>query len=175
MAAAHGVGGGLVGTIPLAAGPVAVAGDRLDVVEGPGIEVLAALPLIASALDHVEKVRDDTGLDEALAVRVEVNAPRVAGAVRERLENVPRGMVAPHAGVERHALGLRCVRLADLAVGEHAVAAVEPAVRPPDETVHRLVRVLIAPAVKHDFGWPVGMVITVRVGNGRIGYAEQHL
>src|SRR5439155_7098569 len=39
------------------------------------VEMLAALPLEASALNHVPQMRNHAGLDEALAVFVEVNAP----------------------------------------------------------------------------------------------------
>ena len=54
---------------------VAVVGDRLDVVVGVRVEVLARLALVAAALDDVEAVRDDAGLDERLAVVVEVERP----------------------------------------------------------------------------------------------------
>ena len=64
---------------------------------------------------------------------VEVEPPRVARAVGEDLEDVLRRMVAPDAGVDRRAVLVRRARLADAAVREDAVAAVEPAVRPPDE------------------------------------------
>ena len=75
------------------------------------------------------------------------------------------GMIAPDAGVERHALVVGRAGLADLRVREDAVAAVEPAVRSPGEGVQRLVRVLVAPAVEQDLRRAVGLVVAVRVGN----------
>ena len=61
------------------------------------------------------------------------------------------GMIAPDAGVERDALSLSGVPgLPTRECGEDAVAAVEPAVRPPGEGVERFVRVLVAPAVEQD-------------------------
>ena len=55
--------------------------------------------------------------------------------------------------------------LADARVREDAVAAVEPAVRSPDEAVERLVRIVLAPAVEQDLGRAVGTVVAVAVGN----------
>ena len=54
-------------------------------------------------------------------------------------------------------------RRADIAVGEDAVAAVEPAVGAPDETVECLVRVLVAPAIEEDLRRAVGLVVAVLV------------
>ena len=52
-------------------------------------------------------------VDEGLAVVVEVEPPRVAGAVGEDFEHVPRRMIAPDAGVDRGALVVRGAGLAD--------------------------------------------------------------
>ena len=73
-----------------------------------------------------------------------------------------RRVIAPDAGVERRALVVGRARLADVRVREHAVAAVEPAVRAPGERVERLVRVLVAPAVEQDLaaaGRPIVAVL----------------
>ena len=134
----------------LAAHPVHVIGDGLDVVVDVGVEVRAGLALVSRARDHVVQMRDDAGGRESLAVVVEVEAPRVAGAFGEDLEDVPGRMVAPDrrrsaAGARRQAPGL-----ADVRVREHAVRSVEPPVRAPRERVERLVRVLIAPAVEQN-------------------------
>ena len=106
-------------------------------------------------------MRDDAGFDEGLAVLVEVEAPGVAGAVGEDLEDVPGRMIAPDAGVDRHALVVRRARLADARMREDAVAAVEPAVRAPGEGVQRLVRVLVAPAVEQDLRRAGRLVLAV--------------
>ena len=81
-------------------------GDGLDVVVRVGIEVLARLPLVAPALDHVIEVRDDAGRDDHLAAGVEVDAPGVARAVGEDLEDVAGRVVAPDARVDRRAIGV---------------------------------------------------------------------
>ena len=125
-----------------------MVGDRLDVVEGVRIEVLAGLPLVAGARNHVIQVRDDAGGRERVAVVVEVEAPRIAGALGEDLEGLPGRVIAPDRAVELLTLGIRRSRLADVRVREDAVAAVEPAVGAPREGVERLVGVLIAPAVE---------------------------
>ena len=137
-----------VAVVPLVAGVVAVVGDGLDVVVGVGVEVLAGLPLVAGAGNDVKDVRDDAGGGEEVAILVVVEAPGVAGAVGKDFELVPDGVIAPDAGVERDALVGRRARLADFAVREDAVAAVEPAVGSPDEAVERFVRVFVAPAVE---------------------------
>src|SRR5947208_364587 len=116
--------------------------------------MLPRLALVAAALDDVEAVRDDAGLDERLAVLVEVEAPWIAGAVGEHLELVLGRMVTPDARVDRHAVLLGHSRLADLRVCEDTVAAVEPAVRAPGERVERFVRVLVAPAIQEDLRRP---------------------
>ena len=86
--AAAGAVGAAVAAVRVRAVPVQVVGDGLDVVVGVRVEVRARLPLIAAALDDVEGVRNDAGLDEGLAVVVEVEAPRIARAVGEDLEDV---------------------------------------------------------------------------------------
>ena len=159
--AAAGAVGAVVAAVRVGADVVAVVGDRLDVVVGVRVEVRARLPLVAAALDDVVAVRDDAGLDERLAVLVEVEAPGVARAVGEDLEVVPRRVIAPDAGVDRRAVLVRRAGLADLRVGEDAVAAVEPAVRAPGEGVQRLVRVLVAPAVEQDLRRAGGLVVAV--------------
>ena len=96
-------------------------------------------------------MRDDAGRVEELALRIVVEAPRVARALGEDLEGVARRVITPDAGVDLLALGVRRAGLADDRMSEHAVVAVEPAVGAPDETVERLVRVVEAPAVEqHD-------------------------
>ena len=91
-----------------------MVGDGLDVVEDVAVEVLARLPVVARALDDVEQVRDHTGSGEGLAVVVEVDAPRVAGAPGEHLEPVCGRVVAPDPRVELGAVGVRGAGLADL-------------------------------------------------------------
>ena len=100
VAAAGGVGAA-VAAVRVGAEVVPVVGDRLDVVVGVGIEMLARLPLVPAPLDHVIEMRDDAGRDDHLAAGVEVDAPGVAGAVGEDLEDVPGRVVAPDARVDR--------------------------------------------------------------------------
>ena len=66
-----------------------VVGDRLDVVIGVWIEMLACLALVPAALDHVIEMRDDARGDEHLPAGIEVDAPGVARAVCEDFEDVP--------------------------------------------------------------------------------------
>ena len=60
-----------------------------------GLKCLPAWRLYRRALHDVEQVLDDARGREGVAVVVEVEAPRVARAFGEHLEDVPRRMVAP--------------------------------------------------------------------------------
>ncbi|MEI9895161.1 MAG: hypothetical protein WDN28_15050 [Chthoniobacter sp.] len=82
------------------------------------------------ALDHVPEMRDDAALGNAVAVLIEIDAPRVARALGEELELMLDRMIAPHARVDARAGGILRAGLADVALREDAVAAVEPAVGP---------------------------------------------
>ena len=84
---------------------VPMVGDRLNVGVGVRIEVLARLPLVSGALNHVIQVRNDARRAERLAVVVEIDAPRIARAFGEDFELVPRRVIPPDARVDRHALG----------------------------------------------------------------------
>ena len=155
MAAADAVGafGNLRnrGLVDTAAGVVGVVGNRLDVVVGEGIEVLARLTLIAGAGQDMIKVRDDAGGIKELAAGIEIEAPRITRAFGEDLEDVAGRMETPDARVDLHALVVGRARLADDRVGEDAVVTIEPAVGAPDKAVERLMRVLKAPAIEqHD-------------------------
>src|SRR5207244_13602619 len=103
---------------------------------------------------------------EDVAVVVEVHAPRVAGAVREHFELLLLRVIPPDARVDGNALFVGRARLAAARVREHAVAAVQPAVRPPDARVERLVRVVVTPAVEDDLGRAVGLAVAVAVRDG---------
>ena len=113
MATSRGIRGLPVRLVPLAADPMPVAGDRLDVVERPRVEVLASLPLVAAALDHVVEMRDHAGRGEGIADLVEVDPPGITCALREHLELVPHRVIPPDAGVELHAIAIGRARLAD--------------------------------------------------------------
>ena len=71
-----------------------------DVAVDVGVEVLAALPVIDAAGDHVPEVRNDAGADQQLALGVVVDAPRIAEPVRHDLEHVVGRVIAPDAAVD---------------------------------------------------------------------------
>jgi hypothetical protein len=142
-----------------------MVGNRGDVRVRVLIEMLASLPVVASALNVVEQMRNYAGGRNQLTPVVEIDAPRIAGAPRKHLELMPRWMITPDRRVEGHTLAVRCARLAHARVSEHAVATVEPAVRSPGECVERFVCVLPAPAVEQDFRLAVGHIVPVAIGN----------
>ncbi len=125
-----------------------VVGNGRDVGERIGVEMLARLPLIAPALNHVETMRNHARLAEGLAIFVEVESPWIARPLGKNFEDVLGGMVAPDPGVEWLALCVRRTGLADPRMGKDAMAAVKPAVRPPRERIQRLVGILPGPAVE---------------------------
>ena len=77
-----------------------MVGDRLDVAVDVRVEVLAALAVVDAAGNHVPEVRDDARADEQLALGVVVDAPRIAEAVRDDLEDVLGRVIPPHAAVD---------------------------------------------------------------------------
>ena len=98
-------------------------------------------------------MRDHAGLNEGITELIEVQAPGIAGAVREDLKFVPGRVIAPNAGVDRRAILVRSAGLANATVGEHTMTAVQPAIRAPRERVERFVRVLMAPAIEENLGF----------------------
>src|SRR5690242_2290550 len=84
----------------LVAYPMNVVGNRFDIVIDVRIEMRPRLPVIAPALDHVKQVRNNTRLDDALAVLIKIYAPRITGAFRENLKSLPRRMIPPYSRVD---------------------------------------------------------------------------
>ena len=68
----------------------------------------------------------------------------------EDFKNVPGRVIAPDAGVDRDAVLIWRTWLADAGMGENTVAAVQPAIGSPGESVERFVGVLVAPAVEEN-------------------------
>ena len=110
----------------------------------------APLTFIACTLNDVIQMRNDARGEERLAEIVEVDAPRVACAMREHFESVPRWMVSPDGGINALAVFVRGSRLANSRMRKHAMTTIQPAVRPPNERVERLMCVLISPAIQQD-------------------------
>ena len=157
VAAAELRAAGDVRLIPLIARVVQMVGDGFDVVVGVRIEMRTRLSLVTSALDHVKQMWNHTRLDNALPVFVEVNAPRIARALGENLEDMFRRMITPDTGVDARPLAVRRSGFADVGMCEHTMTTVKPAVRSPLERVQRLVRILPAPAVEKDLRFACGL------------------
>src|SRR5665213_1763072 len=94
--------------------PVQMVGDRLDVIVNVRVVMLSALALVVRALDHVPEMRDHTGFDDALALVIEIHAPRIAGSLGKPLEDMADRMVSPHAAVDVNAILARRPRLANI-------------------------------------------------------------
>src|SRR6516225_2860516 len=143
------------GTVGSVVTPMGRGADIVDMVRNGGdvrirerIEMVSGLSVVACTLDDVERMRNDAGLTKSLAVIVEVQTPRIAGAMGEHFENMLRGMIAPNAGIDRCPLRIGRSWFAHTRVREHAVAAVQPAVRSPGEGIQCLVSVLPGPTIQ---------------------------
>src|SRR5438552_10987532 len=165
MAAAHGIGTAIGGVRALAAGVMKMIGNGFDIVEDVWIEVLAALPFVASALDHVPQMRNDAGFDETLSMLVEIDAPGIARAFGEELKDAPGRMETPNAGSYGRALAWRSPRFANVGMREHSMTAIEPAIWSPAKSIQSLVGILIAPAVEQ-YLRRAGWFGRIAVGNG---------
>ena len=74
-------------------------------------------------------------------------------------------MVSPPAGVKLDPLLIGRAGLANVGMRENAVAAIEPAIWPPDEAIQRLMAVVHPPAIEDDFGGTIGNVIAIAIRN----------
>src|SRR5439155_27132193 len=108
----------------------------------------------------------DTVGDEALPEVVEIDAPRVRGAVGEVLEDQASGMDAVDSAVAVDALTGRGSGPAHVRRAGSPMSAVEPAVRPPGEAVGQVVPALLVPEpVEDQLRRTVRPVVAVAVGN----------
>src|SRR6185436_10147672 len=89
---------------------------------------------------------------EQLTALIVIQAPRVAAAMSENLKLKPSRMISPNPGTQFELLLFGGIGLADAGVVEHALNAIKPAVRPPQEAVQTFMRVLIAKARQQDLG-----------------------
>jgi hypothetical protein len=165
MTTAGGRRSAIPGVRSLPADPVHVIGDRLHVVVDVRIEMFSGLALVLRALDHVKEMLDDADGRKGVAVIVEVEPPRIAGAFREHFEHVLRRVKTPDPGVEALALRVWRARLSHIRMREHAVRAIEPSVGAPGERVEHLVRVLVSPSVEHHLRRPGGTILPLDDGD----------
>jgi hypothetical protein len=116
------------------------------------------------ARNDVPEVLDHAIRDERFTVVVEVEPPRIRGAMSDRFEDPPGRVVAPHAAVEEDPLPSGRAGLADVRIGLDTVAAIEPAIRSPGETVEDVVPGLLdIPTVKDDDRRAIRLVIPIAI------------
>src|SRR5688572_33164879 len=102
---------------------------------------------------------------EKLAVLVVVETPRIAAAVREDFKLMTNRMITPHTGAQLRTFFRGHARFPDARRIEHALNSVEPAVRPPEKTVQRLVRVLITEAIEQYLRRAIRFVVAIAIGD----------
>ena len=125
---------------------------------------LPGLARIQAAGREVEQMVDHARAHEGVAFRVEIHAPRVAGAFGEHLELAGPGIEPGDSGAHHDRRGGRIGRVLGLGGGEDAVRHVELAVGAPGEAVEQLVPVLEAEAGEH-LGLLVGDAVAVGVAH----------
>src|SRR5216117_3686613 len=91
-------------------------------------------------------VRPMTGFDDCGAFGVPGDAIGIAGAFRENLELTSAGMDSPHGASE---VVSRAILGNDVALVEHAVQPVKPAIRTPGQRTGQLVRIRATEAGEH--------------------------
>ena len=103
------------------------------------------------ALDDMEEMRIDGVGDEALTVVVPIDAPGIGAAVGIGFPDMTHGMVSPDAAVEARAFFSRRAGFAGRGPVGSPVRGIQPAVRPPGETVGEVVGIgVVAEAVEQD-------------------------
>jgi hypothetical protein len=102
----------------------------------------AGLTDVDAAGSHMEEVINDAGADEGVSVAVEVDAPRVAGAVGEDLEAAGARVPPGDGSVHLNAVIVGVERIANGGVGEDAVSHVQVSVGAPGEAIEEFVTIL---------------------------------
>src|SRR5205807_2434212 len=122
--------------------------------------------LVVSSLNHVEQVRIDAVGHEALTEIIEIDAPRIRGAVGKDFEDETSGMDAVHTTIAVIPLVGRGAWAPDVRGAGATVTRVEPAVRSPGEAVGEVVpALLITEPVEDHARLARRLVIAVAVGN----------
>ena len=128
------------------------------------VRILAIHALVVCAGNQVPEMAGDRVRKKRIARFIPIHAPRIRPAIRHDLESFPRRMIAPNSHVHLRALRGGCAGSADIGRGENAVATVEPAVRPPAQTVYDVVPDrAVVPAIEHYFRRTIGKVVTIFV------------
>src|SRR3546814_14308400 len=95
-------------------------------------------------------MRNYAGRDEGMTIIVEGEAPGITCAVGEYFKYMTRRMIAPYTSVQADAFIVRSSRFAYARMGEHAMVAVQPAVRSPFNGIKRFMLILVAKTIQQD-------------------------
>ena len=150
---------------PRSARPVDVVRAGFHSLERERVEVGTEHPLEACSGDDVEDVLNHAVGEERLAPLIERETPRIRRAVRDDLELVPHRMEPPDAAVHGRSLVVGRTGLADLRVRQDSVAAVQPTVRPPHETIRDVMHRLQIEPVEQHLRRTIGHVVAVGIGD----------
>src|SRR6476646_8634956 len=106
---------------------------------------------------------DDVIGKERLAVFVPVQSPRVRSAIGDDFENVARRMITPNAAIELKTSFVRRSGAANELGGGDSMPAIEPAIGPPRQPVHKIMPRLQRETVQMHDRWAVRAVVTVLI------------
>ena len=130
------------------------------------VRVGAVHPRVVASRHDVEQMVDHAVRDEHLTVLVEIEPPRIGGAVGDDLEQLLRRVKAPDAAVEEDAILLGHAGLADVRLRLNTVATVEPTIRPPDQRIEDVVLGLFeVPTVEQNLRLPARFIVYNRDEN----------
>src|SRR3546814_21017819 len=87
---------------------------------------------------------------DLMTIIVEGEAPGITCAVGEYVKYMTRRMIAPYTSVQADEFIVRSSRFAYARMVEHAMVAVQPAVRSPFKGSKRFMRILVAKPIQQD-------------------------
>src|SRR5258706_15088158 len=96
----------------------------LDIIINIRVEVRSSLAVVPASLCDMEQVWNHARFHNALAMFVEIDAPGIARAFAEKLEDMFGGMIPPDARIDRCAPAVRCSGLANFRMSEHSLATI---------------------------------------------------
>ena len=166
VAAAEIVGLAVAAVAPAFGGVVVIMiRDGVEPFIDAGVLALAERFLQMRAGHEVPEVSVHGVDEEHLSVRIPVVAPGIRGTVAEHFHHYALRVVAPDAAIERNAEIVRRAGRAETAGTRMPAATVEPAIRPPAQTVGEVVIVVLrhGEAVEHHLRRTVGKVVAIRI------------
>src|SRR3954470_3886650 len=150
---------------PIISGEMFMVRARLHQAVEVRIEIFAEHPLVVRSGDQVPEMTDNVVREKRLSVFIPVESPWIRGAIRDYFKDVTGWMVSPDGAVQFDALTVGSSRTANERRCRDTVASVEPAIRPPCQTVHEVVTGLEGKAVQMNDRRTVRAIVAIGIRN----------